>query len=93
MSLKGGMDLLLIALPEQAHDRLETWPLFARCYQTAMRSRHNLASVGLPTVADVAAEPWIDCADAGTTMWRAADAFLRAARAVDWQSDGADQPR
>ncbi len=163
MSLKGGMDLLVIALPEQAHDRLETWPLFARRYQMAMWSGHSLATAGLPAVADVAAEPWIDCADDGTAMWRAvlagaghepgfrhrvdnpalalrliarrlglavlpadtqakgvvligcadhslrlnivlaavagrrrgraADAFLRAARAVDWQSDGPDQPR
>ena len=80
MSQKGGMDLLLIALPEQALDRLETWPLFARRYQMAMWSGHSLASAGLPAVTDLAAEPWIDCADDGGFARRYAGQSCRA----DW---------
>jgi DNA-binding transcriptional LysR family regulator len=161
MSLKGGVDLLLIAVPDAVHDRLETWPLFEKHYQIALWIGHRLTTAGPPTLAAAAAEAWIDCADDATALWRsavtaaglepsfrhrtdstalalrliarrlglaimpaetqaegvvltgladhglclnivlcavagrrrgaAADAFLRAARALDWQGEGVDQ--
>jgi len=72
MSLKGGIDLVLIALPDAVHDRLETWPLFAKSYQMAMSSGHVLARVGPLSLAVAAAEPGIDRADDGAALWRSA---------------------
>lgn len=69
-ALKGGMDLLLVALPQMMPDRLETWPLYAQPCKLAVASAHRLASAGLPRVADLTSEPWIDCADDGTALWR-----------------------
>ena len=69
-SLKGGIDLLIIALPDQVHDRLETWPLYVQRYEMAIASGHRLAK-GYPLcVAEVAAGAWIDCDDEGTALWR-----------------------
>ncbi len=70
LSLKGGMDLLLIALPDPVPERLETWPLMTRFYKMAMRNDHPLATAAPPRLSDVMAEPWIDCADDGTAFWR-----------------------
>jgi DNA-binding transcriptional LysR family regulator len=70
MSLKGALDLLLIALPDPMPERLETWPLFAQCYQIAVWSGHKLATAPPPRMMEVAAEPFIDCADDGTALWR-----------------------
>lgn len=65
-SLKGGMDLLLIALSEPVPERLETWPLFAQSYVVASADPGQQP----PHLADLGLEPWIDCCDDGTVMWR-----------------------
>lgn len=72
MSLKGGIDLLLIALPGAVHDRLESWPLFQKNYRLAMWTGHKLAHASPPLLADVASEICIDCADDGAALWRSA---------------------
>jgi DNA-binding transcriptional LysR family regulator len=74
LSLKGGMDLLLIALPDAVPDRLETWPLFTQTYKMAVGSGHPLAMARPPCMADVMTRPWIDCADDGTAFWRSVTA-------------------
>ena len=74
LALKGGMDLLLIALPDPVPERLEIWPLFTQGYKIAVASRHPLAMAEPPCMADVMAGPWIDCADDGTAFWRAVTA-------------------
>lgn len=70
MSLKGGMDLLLIACPGSLPDRLDIWPLYDQSYQMAVATGHSFASSGPPSMAQVAAEPWIDSADDGAALWR-----------------------
>ena len=72
MALKGGIDLVLIALPDIRHDRLETWPLFAKSCFLAVGSEHRLAQVAPPLLADAATEVCIDCADDCAALWRAA---------------------
>ena len=52
LSLKGGMDLLLIAVPDPVPDRLETWPLFEQTYGMAVGSGHPLAMARPPCLAD-----------------------------------------
>ncbi|MEO8244274.1 MAG: LysR family transcriptional regulator [bacterium] len=74
LSLKGGMDLLLIAPPDVVPDRLEIWPLFTQTYKMAVGSGHPLAKAGPPCMADVMAGPWIDCADEATAFWRSVTA-------------------
>lgn len=71
-TLKGGIDLLIIAQPEQAPDRLETWPLFVQRYEMAICAGHRLANGPPLCMAEVAAEAWIDGGDDGTTLWRSA---------------------
>ncbi|MGV8985981.1 MAG: LysR family transcriptional regulator [Cypionkella sp.] len=74
MSMKGGMDLLLIARPDLVPDRLEIWPLFAKSYLVAVCSGHPLTQAGPLCLSEVAAVPWIDCADDGTALLRSAAA-------------------
>jgi DNA-binding transcriptional LysR family regulator len=71
-SMKGGIDLLVVALPHETHDRLESWPLFALTFAIAMWPGHRLAHCGTVSMGDVAEETWIDCADDGTALWRTA---------------------
>jgi DNA-binding transcriptional LysR family regulator len=76
LSLKGGIDLLIIAQPEKLHERLETWPLYLQRYEIAIRAGHHLAQGGAICMAEVAAEPWIDCDDDGTAQWRSASGAM-----------------
>lgn len=71
-ALKGGIDLLIVAQPEQAPDRLETWPLFTQHYAVAVCASTRAANGPPLCVAEVAAEDWVDSGDAGTAMWRSA---------------------
>lgn len=66
VSLKGGMDLLLIAPTDPVPDRLETWPLFQQTYLLAMP--HPAPKP--PKLADLGCDGWIDSADDGAVMWR-----------------------
>lgn len=70
-SLKGGIDLLLIALPAFLHERLETWPLYVQRYEIATVTTDWTTGTGLPSAAEVAAQPWIDCDDDAALLWRA----------------------
>ena len=72
MALKGGIDLVLIALPDMMHDRLETRSLIAKNCRMAIRIGHRLAEAGPPLLADVATEVCIGGADDGAALWRAA---------------------
>jgi DNA-binding transcriptional LysR family regulator len=68
-ALKGGMDLMLIALPDEVPERLETCPLFLQTYQMAVWAGHRLAGMGT-CLAEAAPEALIDCEDDGTALWR-----------------------
>jgi DNA-binding transcriptional LysR family regulator len=70
MSLKGGMELLLIALPDLMPDRLETWPLYVQPYHVASACTQDQTSAAPRSLADLSRETWIDCADDGTALWR-----------------------
>ncbi|GLS86198.1 transcriptional regulator [Cypionkella aquatica] len=76
LALKGNTDLLITALPDQPHDRLETWPLFTQPYGVAIRADHRHARAPAISIAELAAEPWIDSEDAGTALLRNAAASL-----------------
>lgn len=69
-ALKGGIDLLVIALPDQVHDRLETWPLYVQRYEMAVAGGHRFANAPPLSMAEAAAEAWIDGDDEGTALWR-----------------------
>jgi DNA-binding transcriptional LysR family regulator len=71
-ALKGGIDLLIVTQPEQAPDRLETWPLFTQHYALAVFAGSRTANRPPLCMAEVAAEVWIDGGDAGTAIWRSA---------------------
>jgi DNA-binding transcriptional LysR family regulator len=71
-ALKGGIDLLIVAQPEQAPERLETWPLFTQHYALAVSAGSRVANGPSLCMAEVAAEAFIDGGDAGTAMWRSA---------------------
>lgn len=60
-ALAGSLDLAILEVPEQASERLETWPLFAQRYQMIVRAEHRLANAGTVSLDDVRDEPWIDC--------------------------------
>jgi DNA-binding transcriptional LysR family regulator len=70
MSLKGGMDLLLIALPDLMPDRMETWPLYVQPYHVASARAQDQTSAMPRSLSELSREIWIDCADDGTAMWR-----------------------
>ncbi|OYU38468.1 MAG: hypothetical protein CFE33_14205 [Pseudorhodobacter sp. PARRP1] len=69
-ALKGSLDLVITALPDQAPERLETWPLYVQRYAVAIAAQHRGAQGQPLALADLAAEPWIDGGDAGTALWR-----------------------
>lgn len=72
MSLKGGMDLLLITLANQTPDRLETWPLYTQGLRVAAWNEHKHARTSQPTMSEAAAEEWFDLGDDATVVWREA---------------------
>ncbi len=76
LALKGGIDLMIIARPDQAHDRLEIWPLFEQRYEMAMCEGHRLANRGPLAMSEVTGEPWIDCDDEAAALWRSATAEM-----------------
>lgn len=69
-ALKGGIDLLVVSLCDEAPERLETWALFRQDYGMVTWAGHRLAQVGDVTVADQAAEVTIACDNDGTALWR-----------------------
>jgi DNA-binding transcriptional LysR family regulator len=71
-ALKGGIDLLIVAQPEQAPERLETWPLYTQHYALAICAGTRVPNGPPLCMAEVAAEVWIDGGDAGTAIWRSA---------------------
>ncbi|MBC7740371.1 MAG: LysR family transcriptional regulator [Candidatus Saccharibacteria bacterium] len=76
LALKGGIDLLLIAAPNQVHERLETWPLYVQRYEMALCASHRLANGGPVSWAEVAGDAWIDRDDDGTALWRNAGSAM-----------------
>jgi DNA-binding transcriptional LysR family regulator len=67
LALKGDLDLVLIDAPDDAHDRLEPWPMFERRHSLVLRADHPLASKLCVTVAELSDEVWIDCNDFGSS--------------------------
>lgn len=79
-AFKGGIDLLIVAQPDQTPDRLETWPLFTQHYSVAICAGHRAANGPPLCMAELAEEPWIDGGDAGTALWRSAASALNPAQ-------------
>lgn len=90
-SLKGGIDLLIIAQPDKPHERLESWPLYLQRYEMAVRSGDALACGGPVCLAEVAGETWIDCHDDGTAHWRNATGMMGLAPAFRHRVDSCAQ--
>ena len=73
-ALRGGIDLLLVALPEDAHDRLDTWPLFEMTWRVAFWPGHRLDRAGPVALDEALEEPFIDTLDDGADVLRGAAA-------------------
>lgn len=67
-ALAGTLDLVIAETPDDAPDRLETWPLFTHAYQMLTRADHPLADRDSVSLADVTDEPWIGCAGDGCAV-------------------------
>lgn len=87
-AFKGGIDLLIVAQPDQTPDRLETWPLFTQHYSVAICAGHRAANGPPPCLAELAAEPWIDGGNAGTALWRNASSALNPAQGFRHRVEG-----
>lgn len=73
-ALRGGIDLLLVALPEDAHDRLDTWPLSEMTWRVAFWPGHRLDRAGPVALDEALEEPFIDTLDDGADVLRGAAA-------------------
>lgn len=73
-SLRGGIDLLLVALPEDAHDRLDSWPLLELSWRIALWPGHRLDRPAPVDLHDALEEPFIDTLDDGAAVLRGAAA-------------------
>lgn len=74
LALRGGIDLLLVALPDDAHDRLDTWPLFEMTWRVAFWPGHRLDRAGPVALDEALEEPFIDTLDDGADVLRGAAA-------------------
>lgn len=59
-AMSGGLDLIVVELPDDAPDRLDAWPLFEHTYHMVTRADHPLAGGGMPSLLSVRDESWID---------------------------------
>lgn len=73
-AMRGGIDLLLVALPEDAHDRLDVWPLFEMSWRLALWHGHPLHGTGRVALDEALKEPFIDTLDDGADILRRAAA-------------------
>jgi DNA-binding transcriptional LysR family regulator len=69
-AMRGDLDLLIVEAPHDAHDRLESWPLFTQRYHFVTRRGHALEGRETVTVAELGEEPWIDCLSDGAARLR-----------------------
>lgn len=69
-ALHGGLDLLIVEAPEDAHDRLEAWGLFTQRYHFVTRRGHPYEARDSVAVADLVEESWIDCQSDGAARLR-----------------------
>lgn len=63
MAMAGTIDLLISEVPEEAPDRLDSWPLFEHVYHMVARADHPLAAHKAPRLEDARSEHWIDIGD------------------------------
>jgi DNA-binding transcriptional LysR family regulator len=70
-AMRGDLDLLIVETPEDAHDRLESWPLFTQRYVFVTRRGHALEEREAVSLADLGEENWIDCLSDGAVRLRA----------------------
>jgi DNA-binding transcriptional LysR family regulator len=76
MALSGALDLVIVEAPDDAPDRLDSWPLFEQGYRMVVRAIHPMASRDLVAFEDIKSEHWIDCGG---------DGFARARRVAEDQ--------
>ena len=70
LGLSGALDLIIVEVPEDAPDRLETWPLFEHVYHMVTRAGHPLASGESITLDDIREEFWIEYCQEGAKALR-----------------------
>ena len=73
-AMAGELDLLIAEVPDDAPERLESWPLFSHVYHMLTRTDHPIASHAAPTLAGCRDEPWIAFGDGPARLREAAAA-------------------
>ena len=73
-ALAGELDLLIAEAPDDAPERLESWPLFAHVYHMVTRPDHPATALAAPTLAACRDESWIAFGDGPARLREAAAA-------------------
>ncbi|WP_066547312.1 MULTISPECIES: LysR family transcriptional regulator [unclassified Sphingomonas] len=92
-AMRGDLDLLIVEAPQDAHDRLDHWPLFTQRYHFVTRRGHAFEDRAAVAVADLGDEDWIDCLSDGTARLRAAAARTGAELKFRHRAPSHDQVR
>lgn len=71
LALKGDLDLIVIEVPADAHDRLDPWPLFKQHYRLVSRGDHPFVGRNDASMRGLAEEAWIDCGPDSSARLRA----------------------
>jgi len=71
-ALKGDLDLMIVEVPRDAPERLESWDLYRQRYYFISRASHALAQHEAVALGELTAEQWIDCGGDGTVRLRQA---------------------
>ncbi|HTI31056.1 MAG TPA: LysR family transcriptional regulator [Sphingomonas sp.] len=71
-AMAGTLDLVIVEVPEDTPDRLETWPLFRHAYAMHTQMDHRLSQRNDARLADAASEIWIDLGSDGCSTLRQA---------------------
>ena len=71
-AMAGELDLLVAEAPDDAPERLESWPLFAHVYHMVTHADHPAAREVAPSLADRRDEPWIAFGDGQARLCEAA---------------------
>jgi DNA-binding transcriptional LysR family regulator len=59
-AMDGDLDILIAEAPDEAHERLDCWPLFEHSYRMMVRADHPLAQRAPATFRAAREEHWID---------------------------------
>ncbi|WP_298198226.1 LysR family transcriptional regulator [Novosphingobium sp.] len=93
LAMAGSLDVIVLALPPDAPERFERWPLFADEFRIAVHAGHGLAETQMVTPVDLENEAWIDLAGDGCEALSRFAATAGAAIAVRHQAQHAGMVR